>query len=306
LSLKALDLPAGSEVVTSPFTFAATASSIVHAGLVPVFADIDPESWCLSPEATESVLSPKTSTLLPVHLFGAVSEMDALCGLAAAKGLRVVEDAAQACGSRHGKSHAGTLGDAGCFSFYPTKNLGAAGDAGMVVTDDVRIAHRIRLLRGHGDAGRFEHVELGGTHRMDALQAAILRVKLPHLDTWLRDRETIADLYRGALAGTDFVLPVATPGRTWNQFCVRHPRRDAVRDHLRARGIASDVYYPLPLHLQKCFAFLGHRRGDFPVAEALAGEILALPLYPGMSNDHSQRVVEALREFDPPRRRSPG
>ena len=298
LALRSLGLRPGSEVVTSPFTFAATASAIVHAGLRPVFADIDPRTWCLDPTATESVLTAETAAILPVHLFGAMASMRDFATLARARGLRLVEDAAQACGSSRDGIRAGSGADLAAFSFYPTKNLGAAGDAGAVSTDDPDLAERIRLLRGHGDAGRFEHVALGGTHRLDALQAAILRVKLPHLGSWLREREAIARFYLDGLAGSGYQLPDTSPGRTWNQFCVRHPRRDALRDHLHSRGIGAEVYYPVPLHLQPCFRDLGCATGDFPVAEALARDILALPIYPGMPASHRERVLEALLEFD--------
>jgi dTDP-4-amino-4,6-dideoxygalactose transaminase len=302
LALRSLDLRPGSEVVTSPFTFVATASAIVHAGLRPVFADIDPRTWCLDPTATESVLTGNSAAILPVHLFGAMASMRDFSTLARARGLRLLEDAAQACGSSREGVPAGCGGDLAAFSFYPTKNLGAAGDAGAVSTDDLDLAERIRLLRGHGDAGRFDHVAIGGTHRLDALQAAVLRVKLPHLASWLHQREAIARFYLDGLAGSGFQLPAAEPGRTWNQFCVRHPRRDALREHLRARGIAAEVYYPVPLHLQPCFRDLGYAQGDLPVAEALAREILALPIYPGMPASHRERVLEALLEFDRPSR----
>lgn len=302
LSLRALGLRPGSEVVTSPFTFVATASAIVHAGLRPVFADIDASTWCLDPSATESVLTGNSAAILPVHLFGAMASMEDFASLARSKGLRLVEDAAQACGSSRDGVRAGSGADLAAFSFYPTKNLGAAGDAGAVSTDDPALAARVRLLRGHGDAGRFDHVAMGGTHRLDALQAAVLRVKLPHLASWLQQREAIARFYLEGLAGSGFQLPDTTQGRTWNQFCLRHPRRDALRDHLRARGVAAEVYYPVPLHLQTCFRDLGYARGAFPVAEALAGEILALPIYPGMPASHRERVLEALLEFDRPSR----
>lgn len=302
LSLRALGLRPGSEVVTTPFTFVATASAIVHAGLRPVFADIDPRTWCLDPAATESVLGANTSAVLPVHLFGAMASMRDFASLARSRGLRLLEDAAQACGSSLDGVVAGSGADLSAFSFYPTKNLGAAGDAGAVSTDDPELAERIRLLRGHGDAGRFEHVALGGTHRLDALQAAILRVKLPHLASWLHQREAIARFYLDGLTGSGYQLPDTAPGRTWNQFCVRHPRRDALREHLRTEGIAAEVYYPVPLHLQPCFRDLGYAPGAFPVAEALASEILALPIYPGMPASHRERVLEALLDFDRPSR----
>lgn len=297
LALKARGFPAGGEVVTSPFTFAATASSIVHAGLRPVFADIDPDTLCLHPQAVQAGLTDRTVGVLPVHLFGAVADMPAFRTLAETRALFLLEDAAQACGSRLGGRAAGTWGDAGCFSFYPTKNLGAAGDAGAVATSDPALAERIRLLRGHGAARRFEHLEVGGTHRLDALQAAVLRVKLPRLSTWLADRERIADIYLDALAGTDFVLPARAPGRTWNLFSLQHPDRDAVVEHLRARGVGTEIYYPRPLHLQPCFASLGYGPGAFPVAESVAARIFSLPLWPELSQTRVARVVEALVSF---------
>jgi len=301
IALRALDLPAGTEVATSPFTFVATASSIVRAGLRPVFADIDPDSWCLSPSAVESVLGPRIGALLPVHLFGRMADLPALRSICERRGIELIEDAAQAFGSAIDGRASGTWGRAGCFSFYPTKNLGAAGDAGAITTSDTRLAERARRLRGHGDAGRFRHVELGGTNRMDALQAAVLRAKLPYARRWIASRGAIADLYRRELAGTDFLLPASPrPGEdvAWNLFCIRHPRRDAVRDHLRRCGIGSEVYYPTPLHLQPCFEGLGYTRGRFPVAEQLAETILALPLYPELGLDRVGHVVHALREFD--------
>lgn len=301
LSLRSLGLAPGSEVVTSPFTFVATASSIVQAGYRPVFADIDAASWCLDPAAVEVALTSRTGALLPVHLFGRVADLRDLDKIRQARGIQLVEDAAQSFGSSLGGRAAGTWGRAGCFSFYPTKNLGAAGDAGAIATDDESLARHARRLRAHGDAGRFEHVELGGTHRMDALQAAILRVKLPHAQRWIARRAQIVETYRQGLAGTEFVLPESGANGervAWNQFCVRHPRRDEVRDHLRCRGVGSEVYYPVPLHLQPCFSWLGHSRGDFPVSEALASTILALPLYPELDESRIQRVIEALLEFD--------
>lgn len=301
LALRALDPRGGDEVVTSPFTFVATASSIVRAGAKPVFADIDPDTWCLTTESVSRKAGARTVAALPVHLFGRVADMDGLSDLCRSRGIALLEDAAQAFGSSLRGRRAGAWGDAGCFSFYPTKNLGAAGDAGAIATADPDLARRLRRLRAHGDAGRFDHVEIGGTHRMDALQAAILRVKLPHVERWIARRQAIADIYRRELSGTDFEPPAAPrlgERVAWNCFCVRHPRRDAVRDHLRRRGIGCDVYYPVPLHLQACFSSLGHSRGDFPVAEALAATILALPLYPELDDARVLRVVEALRDFD--------
>lgn len=297
LALKARGLPEGAEVVTTPYTFAATASSIVQAGLRPVFADIDPDTLCLDPEAVASALTPRTAAVLPVHLFGAVADMPAFRALARRHSLALVEDVAQACGSRQEGRAAGTFGDAGCFSFYPTKNLGAAGDAGAVATSDPDLAERIRRLRGHGAARRFEHLEVGGTHRMDALQAAVLRVKLPRLAGWLAERERIADTYLEALAGTDFVLPHRSAGRTWNIFALRHPDREAVLEHLRSRGVGTEIYYPRPLHLQPCFASLGFGPGSFPVAESVASQVFSLPLWPELSESRVARVLDALVSY---------
>jgi len=301
LSLRALDLEPGSEVVTSPFTFVATASSIVQAGLRPVFADIDASTWCLDPDAATRAMSLRVRAVLPVHLFGRMADMVAFDGICRDRGLALVEDAAQAFGSTLDGRAAGTWGAAGCFSFYPTKILGAAGDAGAIATDDEDLAEHARRLRSHGDAGRFEHVELGGTHRMDAIQAAILRVKLPRVDRWVERRAGIVETYRRELSGTDFVLPSPpSPGErvAWNLFCLRHPRRDEVREHLLRRGLGCEIYYPVPLHLQPCFSWMGCSRGMFPVAEALASSILALPLYPELEDSRILRIVHALREFD--------
>lgn len=301
ISLRCLGLPEDAEVVTSPFTFVATASSIVQAGLRPVFADIDPSSWCLDPDAAARALSPRTGAVLPVHLFGRVADMRAFDGICRERGLPLLEDAAQAFGSSLDGRATGTWGGAGCFSFYPTKNLGAAGDAGAIATGDGELARRARRLRTHGAAGRFEHVEIGGTHRMDALQAAVLRAKLSHVDDWIERRSAIVETYRQGLSGTDFelpALPVSGERVAWNLFCLRHPHRDELREHLRSRGVGCEVYYPVPLHLQPCFAWMGHVRGDFPVAEALAASILAVPLYPELDDFQIHRVLDALREFD--------
>jgi dTDP-4-amino-4,6-dideoxygalactose transaminase len=298
LALMACRIGPGDEVVTTPFTFLATASAIARVGAVPVFADIDPATLNLDPSAAEAACGRSTGALLPVHLFGLPCDLPALQAVARAKGLRLVEDMAQAFGARREGVPVGAWGDAGCVSFYPTKVLGAAGDAGAVVTGDPEIAAHLRRLRVHGTRSDGLHGDLGGNFRLDAIQAAVLRAKLPRLDGWLRDRARHARLYREGLAGTDFVLPPEADGRIWSQFCLRHPRRDAVREHLGSKGIATAVYYPVPLHLQPCFAELGHKPGDFPHAEAASREILALPLFPELRDDERDRVIEALREFD--------
>ena len=297
--LSALDIGPGDEVVTTPFTFVATAQAIARTGARPVFADIDDATLNLDPVAAEAACGPRTKAILPVHLFGLVADAEALETLATEQGLALVEDAAQAFGATRRGGRAGSLGVAGCHSFYPTKVLGAAGDAGAVTTSDPRLAERLRGLRVHGAARDGFHREMGGNFRLDAIQARVLSAKLPLLDSFLSRRREHAAAYLRAFAGTDLVLPSEDPdgNRVWSQFCVRHPRRDALRAHLAARGIGTAVYYPTPLHLEPCFSSLGNRRGDFPRAEKAAGEILALPVFPELRPDERDRVVEAVLEF---------
>jgi dTDP-4-amino-4,6-dideoxygalactose transaminase len=298
LALMACRIGPGDEVVTTPFSFLATASAIARVGAIPVFADIDPVTLNLDPSAAEAACGRSTRALLPVHLFGQACDMPALLGVARSKGLRLVEDMAQAFGARREGAPVGSWGDAGCLSFYPTKVLGAAGDAGAVVTSDLEIASHLRRLRVHGTRADGLHCDLGGNFRLDAIQAAVLRTKLSRLEGWLLSRARHAKAYLRGLAGTDFVLPSDDPGRVWSQFVLRHPRRDEVRQHLMSRDIATAVYYPVPLHLQPCFAELGHRPGDCPRAESASREIFALPLFPELRDDERDRVIEALLEFD--------
>jgi dTDP-4-amino-4,6-dideoxygalactose transaminase len=298
LALMACRIGPGDEVVTTPFSFLATASAIARVGGVPVFADIDPVTLNLDPAAAEAACGRSTRALLPVHLFGLPCDLPALRGLARAKGLRLIEDMAQAFGARCEGIPVGSWGDAGCLSFYPTKVLGAAGDAGAVVTSDLEIASHLQRLRVHGTRADGLHCDLGGNFRLDAIQAAVLRAKLPRLDGWLQARAHHASLYLEGLAGTDFVLPMDADGRVWSQFVLRHPRRDEVRRFLLSKNIATAVYYPVPLHRQPCFSDRGHQPGSFPQAEAAAREVFALPLFPELRDDERNRVIEALREFD--------
>ncbi len=298
MALTACRVGPGDEVVTTPFSFWATASAIARVGARPVFADIDPSSLNLDPAAAAAACTRATRALLPVHLFGLPADLPAFRDLAHARGLALVEDAAQAFGAVRDGCPVGTWGEAGCFSFYPTKVLGAAGDAGAVATSDPEIAAHLRRLRVHGTGSDGCHRDLGGNFRMDTVQAAVLKAKLPRLDDWLSARARHARLYREALAGTDFVTPPDVPGRVWSQFAVRHPRRDALRAHLQKQGIETAVHYPVPLHLQPCLAHLGLRTGSLPHAEAAAREILALPLFPELRDDERDRVIEALRDFD--------
>lgn len=304
LALSATGVAPGDAVVTSPFSFFATASSIARLGARPVFADINPATFNLDPVSVSMHAPKNTRALMPVHLFGQCADVEMLtqaAGAAGAAGVKVVEDAAQAIGAvRHGKP-AGSLGDAGCLSFYPTKNLGGAGDGGMVVTDDAEVAGAVRRLRAHGDVGRYDHRELGMNSRLDTLQAAILLVKAGHLARWNQARRARAAVYDELLAdvGGDLTRPATEPGNehTYHQYVIRSSRRDALAVHLKERGIGSAVYYPIPLHLQACFSSLGYREGDFPVAETACREVLALPLYPELTDDEQTRVADAIRAF---------
>jgi dTDP-4-amino-4,6-dideoxygalactose transaminase len=303
LALMALDVGPGDEVVTSPFSFFATVAAIVRLGAVPVFADVAPDDLLLDAGAVLAVCTERTRALLPVHLYGQCVDLRAFDAIARERRIAIVEDAAQAVGAMRDGVHAGAWGDVACFSFYPTKNLGAAGDAGLLTTADDRLAERLRRLRVHGSATRYEHSELGINSRMDALQAAILHAKLPHLDAWTEARIARARIYDELLAAArlDAVLrlPRVHPGarHVFHQYVVRAPRRDELRAHLQRARIGSEVYYPIPLHLQECFAALGYKRGELPEAERAASDVLALPLYPELTRAQQERVVAAIAAF---------
>jgi dTDP-4-amino-4,6-dideoxygalactose transaminase len=300
-------------VITTPFSFFASASSILRAGARPVFADIDPRTFNLSPDAVAAVLrSPvgeQARAVLPVHLYGQCADFDALTDLARSRGILLLEDAAQAFGATWRGRLAGSLGDAAAFSFYPTKNLGAMGDAGLVTTSNDTIAARARSLRSHGMTRRYYHDEIGWNARMDAIQAAVLEVKLRHLSAWneqRRDRASRYDqLFRAAglvseaTVADGIVLPWtdARAIHVFHQYVIRAPRREALREYLDEMGIGSEIYYPVPLHLQDALSELGYRPGDFPEAEAASREVLALPIYPELRDDEQQAVVEAIRAF---------
>ncbi len=298
VSLMALGVGPGDEVVTSPYSFFATAGAIARLGARPVFVDVDPASFNLVADRVKAALTPRTKAILPVHLFGRVAEMDPLL----AAGVPVVEDAAQALGAADGKGRqAGTMGKCGCFSFFPTKNLGGFGDGGMVVTDDADFAERLRILRVHGSKPKYVHKLLGGNFRLDALQAAVLRVKLKHLPGWSAARRANAERYRRLFADegltTDVRLPLDLPGHIYNQFVIRVRQRDLLRAHLESSGVGTEVYYPVPLHLQECFAALGHKKGAFPESEAAAQHSLALPIYPELSESQQALVVDLIGAF---------
>jgi dTDP-4-amino-4,6-dideoxygalactose transaminase len=307
LALRAFDCGPGCEVVTSPFTFFATAGAIHNVGARPVFADIEPDSFNLDPEAAEAAVTERTRVVMPVHLFGLMADMAAFRSLADRAGLRLLEDAAQAIGARQRLGDGewittGTLGDACALSFFPTKNLGAFGDAGMVLAGDGAVAERLRKLRVHGGRQMYHHEEVGYNSRLDALQAAVLSAKLPHLAGWSEARRRNAAFYDQALAGVEEVAtPLVGPESEsiYNQYTIRVQggRRDALAAFLRERGVGSGVYYPVPLHLQECFAYLGHREGEFPEAERACREVLSLPVFPELTEAQLAHVAESVRAF---------
>jgi dTDP-4-amino-4,6-dideoxygalactose transaminase len=316
LALQACGAEAGSSVITTPFSFFASVSSIVRCGATPVLADIDPGTLNLDPAKVEKALKRargQVRVVMPVHLYGQCADMNRLGELAQANGVAVVEDAAQAFGAAWKKKKAGALGTAAGFSFYPTKNLSAYGDGGCVTTDDEELADRVRRLRNHGSRRRYYHEEIGWNSRLDAVQAAILRVKLPHVDDWNQRRRIAACRYHGLLSAAGLVqaeaqtvnakAPVALLAsypdahHIYHQFVVRAWRRDELRSFLTERGIGSEIYYPVPLHLQGCFAYLGYRAGDLPESERAAKEVLALPIFPELREDEQQRVTAAMAEF---------
>ena len=311
VALMALGIGPGDEVITAPYSFFATAGAIARVGARPVFVDVDPDSYNIDPEGIEPAINDRTKAIVPVHLFGQCAEMDPILNVAKGHDLSVIEDAAQAIGAdyRNGR-RAGGMGTVGCLSFFPSKNLGAMGDAGMVVTNDTDLAEKIRILRVHGGKPKYHHDVLGGNFRLDALQAAILNVKLPHLDTWTKRRQEHAKVYESELRKDGFCeqaslrLPEAVFSKAalehhhiFNQFVIRAPRRNRLREHLTKKNIRTEVYYPIPLHLQKCFQYLGYKEGDFPVAERAADETLALPVYPELTREQQTFVVESIREY---------
>jgi dTDP-4-amino-4,6-dideoxygalactose transaminase len=311
LSLAALEVGPGDEVLTSPFSFFSSASCAYKVGARPRFADIDADTFNLDPASVDAAMSSRTRALLPVHLFGQCAAMDPLVEIAERHGIAVVEDAAQALGAsyrsrkREATIRAGTIGRLGCYSFFPSKNLGGFGDGGMVVTSDERLADRVRLLRVHGGRQMYEHRYVGWNSRLDALQAAVLEIKLRHLERWSAGRAANAERYDRWLAECGLVSSgrVRPPRRDeasshiFNQYTLRVERRDELREHLAERGIGHAVYYPVPLHLQECFHELGYREGSLPRAEQACREVISLPVYPELTEARQRRVVEAIAEF---------
>lgn len=303
LALMALGIGPGDEVIVPAFSFFATAGCVARLGARPVFADIEPDTFNLDLARAEALIGPDTKAIMPVHLYGQVCDLRGLRELASARNLYLVEDAAQALGAGSPELRAGSAGEFGCFSFFPTKNLGALGDAGLLIARDASWAKRARLLRAHGAEPKYHHALLGGNFRLDALQAALLRVKLPHLDAWTAARQHNAEHYDRLFREADLpaellATPVRRqPGHIFHQYVLRSSRRDALQAHLRAQQIACEVYYPVPLHLQACFAYLGQQAGSCPQAERAAREVLALPIYPELGAAQIERVVSTVSIF---------
>jgi dTDP-4-amino-4,6-dideoxygalactose transaminase len=305
IALMAEGIGPGDEVITTPYTFFATVGCISRLGATPVFVDIDPISYNIDPDQIAEKITDKTRAVMPVHLFGQMADMDPIMELGERHGLCVIEDAAQAIGAEYKGRRAGSIGHYGCFSFFPSKNLGAAGDGGMVMTNDPERADRLRCLRAHGSKPKYFHKMIGGNFRLDALQAAVVMAKLPYLDQWTAGRQANAARYRrffeeAGLAGEGNVdLPRELPDRLhiYNQFVIRVPRRDELRQYLKDHRIGNEVYYPVPMHLQECFAFLGYQRGAMPHSESAAAESLALPIYPEIHEDQQRHVAGSVDAF---------
>jgi dTDP-4-amino-4,6-dideoxygalactose transaminase len=302
LALMALGVGPGDEVVTVSFTFFATASSITRLGARPVFVDISPDDFNIDPDLIEHAITPRAKAILPVHLFGQCAEMDAIREIAERHNLPVIEDAAQAIGAEYHKQRAGAMGAIGCYSFFPSKNLGGAGEGGLMTTDDDHLAEKLRLLRVHGMRPKYYHQIVGVNSRLDALQAAVLRVKLKYLDQWSDARRRNAEDYGRLFAEAgveEVVTPAVRPNRRhiFNQYTIRCSRRGDLMEFLKRRGVGSEIYYPAPLHLQECFSYLGYQPGDLPVTERTSRECLSLPIYPELTEEMRRYVVEKIAEF---------
>ena len=304
VSLMAEGIGPDDEVITTPYTFFATAGCITRVGARPVFVDIDSITYNLDPELLESRVTSRTKAIVPVHLYGQMADMDPILDIAERHSLVVIEDAAQAIGSEYKGRRAGSLGDYGCFSFFPSKNLGCFGDGGMVVTNDPERSERLKRLRNHGAKPKYYYGLVGGNFRLDALQAAVVTTKLSHLDTWTAERQSNAARYdhlfdQSGLVGSGTVsVPQATESRhVFNQYVDRVPRRDELREHLRSHEIGSEVYYPRPMHLQECFAYLGYQSGDYPQSERAAKNTLALPIYPELTDRQAEHIVQTVADF---------
>jgi dTDP-4-amino-4,6-dideoxygalactose transaminase len=298
-SLMSLDIASGDEVITTPFTFFATAGCIARTGAKPVFVDIDPRTYNINPELIERAITRNTKAIMPVHLFGQLCDMDPIMDIAQRHGLAVIEDAAQSITATYKGRKAGSIGTCGCFSFFPSKNLGAAGDGGMIVTNDESLYNRMLIMRSHGSKPKYYHRYIGGNFRLDPLQAAILLVKLKYLNDWSNARRTHADQYNRELKDVAVDTPYVAPScvSIYNQYVIRHPQRDELKASLGAHEIGTEIYYPLPLHLQECFRPLGFTEGSFPESERAAQQVLALPVYPELNPAAISLVAQTISSF---------
>jgi dTDP-4-amino-4,6-dideoxygalactose transaminase len=298
ISLMSLGIGSGDEVITTPFTFFATAGCIVRVGAKPVFVDIDAKTYNINPSLIEKAITRKTKAIIPVHLYGQMADMDPIMGIAKKHNLFVIEDAAQSIGSAYKGRKAGSIGTCGCFSFYPTKNLSGIGDGGMVATNDEKLAAKMKIMRDHGQNPTYYYNFVGGNFRLDAVQAAALLVKLPHLEEWSQARRVNGEYYSKKFAGTAVQTPYISPNcvTIYNQYVIRVPNRDKLAEHLKKNNIGCAIYYPMPLHLQKCFEYLGYKKGDFPESEKAANEVLAIPVYPELTDQMKECVVETVLE----------
>ena len=298
-TLMSLDLGPGDEVITTPFTFFATVGCIVRSGARPVFVDIDPDTFNINPALIENAITNKTRAIMPVHLFGQMADMDPIMTMAEKHGLVVIEDAAQSISSTYKGKKAGRMGIAGCFSFFASKNLGGIGDGGMIVTNDEPLYSRLLVMRNHGSSPKYYHQYVGGNFRLDPIQAAALLVKLPHLDNWSQARRDNAAYYNERFEGTLVQTPYISPdcSSIYNQYVIRVPNRDELRRYLTEQHIGSEIYYPVPMHLQACFADLGYTEGDYPEAEKAAAQVLALPIYPELTDEMKKYVTSKVIEF---------
>lgn len=294
--LMALGIGTGDEVITTPFTFFATAGCISRTGARPVFVDIDRRTFNIDPLQIERAITPRTKAIIPVHLFGQVCDMDPIMEIARKHGLTVIEDAAQAISATYKGRKAGSIGSVGCFSFFPSKNLGGAGDGGMLVTNDADLHDRLLIMRAHGSKPKYFHKVVGGNFRLDPIQAAVLLVKLPHLNAWSEARRRNAEAYNRIFAGSSITTPWIHPDMLsiYNQYVIRVPRRDELMKRLKEAQIGTEIYYPVPMHLQECFSYLGYRDGDFPESESASREVLALPIYPELSQEQIEYVGNTI------------
>lgn len=306
LSLMAEGIGPGDEVITSPYTFFSTGGSVSRLGAKPVFVDVDPASFNIAPEKIEEKITSKTKVIMPVHLYGQLADMEPIQAIAKKHNLLIIEDAAQALGARNEKQHAGTFGDYGCFSFFPSKNLGGAGDGGLITTQSEEKYQKLRKLRVHGSSPKYYHSMIGGNFRLDAIQAAVIEAKLPHLEEWIEKRRENAENYRrlfrtkGLLESNNVLLPEEIHGRhSYNQFVIltEEKHRDALREHLKNADIGTEIYYPVPLHLQECYNDLGYKENSLPVSEKSAKSSLAIPIYPELTSEQQEYVVNVIDNY---------